>query len=81
MRTTSKFAIALPEDAEGDLLVDASHLALRTLPVAAVVRSTADLGPFAALADSAVERVRSQKHHVHRKNEVLVRSRRERRTT
>ena len=32
-------ALALPEDAEGDLIVDASHLTWRTLPVAATIRS------------------------------------------
>lgn len=74
-----EIALALPEDADGALLVDASHLTWRTLPVAAILRDMADVEAFAALASDAVDRVRSQRHDVRRENEYFIRRRRERR--
>ena len=74
-----EIALALPEDADGDLLIDASHLTWRTLPVAAVVRKTTDVQPFAELASVAVERVRTASHTVNRDNDFFAKSRRERR--
>jgi RNA:NAD 2'-phosphotransferase (TPT1/KptA family) len=74
-----EIALALPEDAEGDLLVDASHLTWRTLPVAAIVRSSEELSSFTNLASDAVERVRTASHSVHRDNDYFIKSRRERR--
>ena len=74
-----EIALALPEDAEGDLLIDASHLTWRTLPVAALVRNLADLAPFKQLAGDAVERVRTASHTVNRDNEFFAKSKRERR--
>ncbi|MCX6539976.1 MAG: hypothetical protein NTX77_00005, partial [Actinobacteria bacterium] len=44
----------LPEDAEGDLLVDASHLTWRTLPVAAIVRSSGSIDDFTGASDLRV---------------------------
>ena len=74
-----EIALALPEDADGDLLIDASHLTWRTLPVAAVVRNTTDVQPFTGLASAAVERVRTASHTVNRDNDFFIKSRRERR--
>jgi len=74
-----EIALALPEDAEGDLLIDASHLTWRTLPVAAIVRSSEELSSFTNLASNAVERVRNASHSVHRDNDYFIKSRRERR--
>mgnify|MGYP000111852648 FL=1 len=74
-----EIALALPEDAEGDLLIDASHLTWRTLPVAAIVSSVAELPLFAKLASDAVDRVRNASHSVHRDNDFFIKSRRERR--
>ena len=74
-----EIALALPEDAVGDLLIDASHLTWRTLPVAAVVRNTTDVQPFTELASAAVERVRTASHTVNRDNDFFIKSRRERR--
>jgi hypothetical protein len=73
-------ALALPEDAEGDLLIDARHLIWRTLPVAAIVRSKTDLVAFTQLALIAVEGVRTSSHTVNRDNEFFIKSRRERRS-
>ena len=74
-----EIALALPEDAEGDLLIDASHLTWRTLPVAAIVSSVAELPLFTKLASDAVDRVRNASHSVHRDNDFFMKSRRERR--
>lgn len=73
-----EIALALPEDAEGDLLIDASHLTWRTLPVAALVRNMADQAPFRKLAIEAVERVRTASHTVNRDNDFFTKSKRER---
>ena len=72
-------ALALAEDAEGNLLVDASHLTWRTLPVAAILRSEDDLDDFAGMVDEAVDRVRAETHDVKRDNDFFIRSKRERR--
>ena len=74
-----EIALALPEDAEGELLIDASHLTWRTLPVAAIVRTKDELDQFISLAGAAVERVRTASHTVLRDNDFFARSRRERR--
>jgi len=72
-------ALALPEDADGDLLVDASHLTWRTLPVAAILNSETDVEQFSKLVSEAVARVSAQTHDVRRDNDFFIRSRRERR--
>ena len=74
-----EIALALPEDAEGDLLIDARHLTWRTLPVAAIVRNTPDLVAFKQLALIAVEGVRNSSHTVNRDNDYFIKTRRERR--
>jgi hypothetical protein len=67
-------ALALPEDAEGDSLVDASHLTWRTLPVAAILRRPADIAAFKPLAALSVDRVRSSSHNVNRDSEFFYRA-------
>jgi len=74
-----EIALALPEDAEGRLLVDASHLTWRTLPVAAIVRTEADITELVELIASSCRRVREREHAVVRDNDFFIRSRRERR--
>lgn len=74
-----EIALALPEDAEGRLLVDASHLTWRTLPVAAIVRTEADITELVELIASSCRRVREREHSVVRDNDFFIRSRRERR--
>jgi hypothetical protein len=74
-----EIALALPEDTAGDLLVDASHLTWRTLPVAAIVQNKTDALAFTQLASAAVERVRTASHTVNRDNDFFAKSRRERR--
>jgi hypothetical protein len=66
-------ALALPEDAEGQLLVDAGHLTWRTLPVAAVLRHKRDLPGFRQLVAQACERVQNSSHLVMRDNDYFVR--------
>jgi hypothetical protein len=66
-----EIALALPEDAEGDLLVDASHLTWRTLPLAAIVRSLDEVDDFKQLAQVAAERVRTAAHTVNRDNDYF----------
>lgn len=73
-------ALALPEDAAGDLLVDASHLTWRTLPVAAEIRNKSEIALFQTHAEAACERVRNNAHDVYRTNEYFVRSREQRRS-
>jgi hypothetical protein len=71
-------ALALPEDAVGALLIDATHLTWKTLPVAAVIRSPDDLVEFNTLTSLAAARVRSQSHDVERDNDYFIKARRER---
>lgn len=72
-------ALALPEDAEGELLIDASHLTWRTLPVAAILNSDDDISEFTELVSEAAARVKAQTHDVKRDNDFFIKSRRERR--
>ena len=73
-------ALALPEDLDDELLVDASHLTWRTLPVAAIIQSRDQLGRFTELIAIACDRVRSQQHEVLRDNDFFIKSKRERHT-
>jgi hypothetical protein len=73
-----EIALALPEDAEGELLVDARHLTWRTLPVAAVVRSLSEVPDFEILAKAATERIKTATHNVSRDNDFFSKTRRER---
>ena len=72
-------ALALDEQHPSELLVDASHLTWRTLPVSAIVRTVKDLKELSQLVDEACDRVRVGKHDVKRDNEYFMKSRRERR--
>jgi hypothetical protein len=74
-----EIALALPENAEGDLLVDASHLTWRTLPVAAIVRSPNEVSNFEQLAKLAAERVKTAAHNVNRDNDYFIKTRENRR--
>ena len=71
-------AIALSESHESPVLIDASHLTWRTLPVAAVLKSKADLKMFAPLVKEACIGVLSGDHTVLRDNEFFVAAKRER---
>ncbi len=71
-------ALALAEDADSALLVDASHLTWRTLPLAAVLRSEADIRKFGSLVAEAVARVENEEHDVERSNEFFARRARQR---
>lgn len=70
-----EIALALPEDYDSNLLVDASHLTWRTLPVAAVVRDKADLLSLAPLVEEAARRVARQEHDVMRDNDFFMKAR------
>ena len=57
-------ALALPEDAPGERLVDATHLTWQTMPVAVEVSSPEDAADLRGYFDEAARRVRSQVHDV-----------------
>ena len=71
-------AIALPENFDSLILIDASHLTWRTLPVAAVIKSKDDLSRFSALVKAACEGVLSGSHTVLRDNDFFAKAKRER---
>jgi hypothetical protein len=57
-------ALALPDDVEGEGLVDATHLTWRTMPVAVELGSADDLVRHAALLAEALSRVKAGAHDV-----------------
>jgi hypothetical protein len=71
-------ALALPEDAEGSMLIDASHLTWRSLPVAAIARSPEHIGQLKELIAQACQRVRTKQHDVMRDPEFFVKAKRDR---
>ena len=71
-------AVALAETHESSILIDASHLTWRTLPVAAVLKTKDDLKKFAPLVKEACNGVRSGSHTVHRDNVFFANASRER---
>ena len=71
-------AIALAESYESPVLIDASHLTWRTLPVAAVLKSKADIKMFGPLVKEACKGVLSGGHTVLRDNEFFAAAKRER---
>jgi len=74
---TVEVALALPEDYEGALLIDATHLTWRSLPVAAELSSGDQVGELVPLLKEAAVRVRSAVHDVNRDPEYFIdRSRR-----
>jgi hypothetical protein len=74
-----EIALALPEDHPSGILVDATHLTWRTLPVAAILRSGAELADLRVLVAEACGRIRFDRHDVVRDNDFFVHARRERR--
>ncbi len=74
-------ALALEEDRVHPLLVDASHLTWRTLPVAAILRKKTDMAGLAELVAEGVSRIQAGTHNVHRDNDFFVKSRKARRRT
>jgi len=71
-------AIALPENFDSLILIDATHLTWRTLPVAAVLKSKSDMKSFATLVKAACKGVLSGSHTVMRDNDFFVKAKRER---
>ena len=72
-----EIALALPEDHEPDLLIDATHLTWKTLPVAAIVRTKTDTAETLELIDEACQRIKDGVHDVERPNDYFMKSRRE----
>ena len=72
-------ALAVSELNTSPILVDASHLTWRTLPLSAIVKTKEDLRDIEVLIADACERVRQGQHDVKRDNEFFMKSRRERR--
>jgi len=73
-----ELALALDEDHPADGLIDASHLTWRTLPLAAIVKSSADVKKVRGLIEEACARVREGAHGVNRGNDFFIKSRRDR---
>lgn len=72
-----EIALALSEDHESKLLVDATHLTWRSLPVATEITAGSQLTDLFPLLAEAVERVRSSTHDVNRDPQHFIgRSRR-----
>src|SRR5437764_13875398 len=67
-----EIAMALPESASDAILIDATHLTWKTLPVAGVVRSSADIDRAIGLLSGAVEAVRSGTHVVNRPSDHFM---------
>lgn len=61
-----ELALALDETRTSEVLVDATHLTWRTMPVAAIVQSGADVEQCIPLIDEAVSRVLQGVHGVFR---------------
>lgn len=70
-------ALALAEDHPSTLLIDATHLTWRTLPVAAVIKDESQLGEVLELVNEACGRVSEGVHDIERPNDFFVKSRRE----
>jgi hypothetical protein len=67
-----EIALALPEQTDSQILVDASHLTWRTLPVAAVLTEEGEVAEFKRLAAIACRGIVSGTHTVNRDNEFFV---------
>jgi hypothetical protein len=72
-----EIALALPEDHESGLLIDATHLTWKTLPVAAIVKTKADATETLGLIGEACLRIKDGVHDVERPNDYFMKSRRE----
>lgn len=73
-----ELALAIPEDTDHPLLVDATHLTWRTLPVAALIHNSIEVKQATPLIELACNRVRAGGHDVHRDNDYFIKARRER---
>ena len=67
-----EIALALPEQTDSRILVDASHLTWRTLPVAAVLARQEEVTELKRLAATACKGIVSGSHTVNRDNEFFV---------
>ena len=72
-----ELALALAEDHDSSLLIDATHLTWKTLPVAVVVKTTDDLNEALVLVAEACQRIQAGTHFVERPNDFFKKSRRE----
>ncbi len=72
-------ALALEELYKSNILIDATHLTWRTLPVCAVLRTRTDVKEFIKLASVACGRVGTGVHHVDRDSEFFAKAKKERR--
>lgn len=70
-------ALALPDDHQSELLIDATHLTWKTLPVAAVVRTMDEANVALGLVDEACLRIATGSHDVERPNDYFFKSRRD----
>lgn len=65
-------ALALDENHESQILIDATHLTWRTMPVAAVVRNERDLVVAVKLVIEASKRVKAGENTLNRNNEFYA---------
>lgn len=65
-------ALPLPEDDPSPLLIDATHLTWRTMPVACKVTSAHDISSMVKLARIGADRVRTGAHDVDRPTEFFM---------
>jgi hypothetical protein len=72
-------ALALEESYDSKILIDATHLTWRTLPVAAVLKTKEDLRQFSQLAKVACGNIKTGGHFVNRDNDFFAAAKRERR--
>lgn len=71
-----ELALALPEDHPSIILIDATHLTWRTLPVAASFNKTPQLKEVRLLIAEACSRVASESHSVCRDNDFFTKHKR-----
>ena len=71
-----ELALALPEDHPSTILIDATHLTWRTLPVAASFNKTSQLKEVRLLIHEACTRVASESHSVYRDNDFFTKHKR-----
>ena len=67
-----ELAIALEENHRSKLLIDATHLTWRTMPVAVVIQSKDDLSEAAELIIEATDRVKAGQNTVSRSSEFFA---------
>lgn len=65
-------ALPLPEDESGPLIMDASHLTWRTLPLMVHITRTSQLPEAFKIIDRSYTRLVSGSHTVHRTNEYFI---------